>query len=101
MRYYIHVEDHHSTLDDTGVEFPTLADARLEALRAAGELLRNGAGTSVWDGKPFRMWCTDQPNGKGRTLFSLYFAALDEGQQLEQPVPEALPAAPETPANNH
>jgi hypothetical protein len=76
-RYYFHVEDHHTTLDETGVDLPSLEEARREALQAAGDMLRNGAGTSVWDGKPFRMWVTDQPQGRGKTFFTLRFSAAE------------------------
>jgi len=76
-RYYFHVEDHHTTLDEVGVELHDIELARQEALQAAGDMLRNGAGTSVWEGKPFRMWVTDQPGGKGQTFFTLYFSATE------------------------
>jgi hypothetical protein len=76
-RYYFHVEDHHTTLDDLGVALSDLGAARQEALRAAGDMLRNGAGTSIWDGKPFRMWVTDQPGGSGKTFFTLRFSAAE------------------------
>ena len=74
-RYYFHVEDHHTSLDKVGVELHDIEVARQEALQAAGEMLRNGAGTSVWEGKPFRMWVTDQPNGTGKVLFRLHVSA--------------------------
>jgi len=76
-RYYFHVEDHHTTLDQEGVELRDLEAARQEALQAAGDMLRNGAGKSVWDGKPFRMWVTDQPEGRGKTFFTLRFSAAE------------------------
>jgi Domain of unknown function (DUF6894) len=76
-RYYFHVEDHRTTLDADGVELSDIAAARQEALQAAGDMLRNGAGTSVWDGKPFRMWVTDQPGGRGKTFFTLRFSAAE------------------------
>jgi hypothetical protein len=76
-RYYFHVEDHHTTFDEEGVELRDIEAARREALKAAGDMLRNGAGTSVWDGKHFRIWVTDQPSGGGRTLFTLRFSAAE------------------------
>jgi hypothetical protein len=76
-RYYFHVEDHHTSLDREGVELPDIEAARQEALQAAGDMLRNGAGTSVWDGKPFRMWVTDRPGGEGRRFFTLLFSAAE------------------------
>jgi hypothetical protein len=76
-RYYFHVEDHHTSFDEDGVELPGIEAARQEALKAAGDMLRNGAGTAVWDGKPFRMWVTDLPGGGGRTFFTLHFSASE------------------------
>jgi hypothetical protein len=77
-RYYFHVEDHQTTVDEQGVELPDIGAARQEALQAAGDMLRNGAGTSVWDGKPFRMWVTDQPGGRGKKFFTLHFSAAED-----------------------
>jgi hypothetical protein len=42
-RYYFHVEDHHTDIDEVGTELPDLEAARSEAVRAAGEILRDGA----------------------------------------------------------
>jgi hypothetical protein len=52
-RYYFHVEDHHTSFDEDGVELSGIEAARQEALCAAGYMLRNGAGKSVWDVKAF------------------------------------------------
>jgi hypothetical protein len=76
-RYFFHVEDHHTSFDEDGIELPGIEVARQQALQAAGDMLRDGAGTSVWDGKPFRMWVTDQPDGRGTTFFTLWFSATE------------------------
>jgi hypothetical protein len=76
-RYYFHVEDDRTSLDEEGVQLRDMEAARQEALTAAGDMLRNGAGTSVWAGKPFRMWVTDQPGGGGKTFFTLRFSASE------------------------
>jgi hypothetical protein len=50
------------------------AAARDEAVRTSGEILRDGAASHLWSGKPWRMWVT-QADGGGKTLFTLTFHA--------------------------
>jgi hypothetical protein len=33
------------------------------------------ATAALWNGTPWRMWVTDQPNGEGKTFFTLRFSA--------------------------
>ena len=47
--------------DDEGLEFATLADARLEAVRYLGEVLRDQPDV-VWAGEDFRVEVTDATN---------------------------------------
>ena len=70
--YYFNIEDGHRTIDNEGSELPDLQAARDEALITSGETLRDGCGPHLWDGKPWRMWVTDQPGGAGNTLFTLW-----------------------------
>ena len=42
-RYYFHLEDGQSLLDDTGLHLRDLAAAQDEAVRASGNLLKGGA----------------------------------------------------------
>ena len=42
-RYYFHIEDHRTYVDQVGVELPDLHAARDEAVSAAGQILRDGA----------------------------------------------------------
>jgi len=74
---FFNVEDHRSAIDVVGTELPDLNAARDEAVLKSGEILRGGSVPSVWDGKPWRMWVTDQPGGTGKTLFTLQFSATD------------------------
>ena len=75
-RYYFHVEDGRSTLDDTGLELSDIAAARNEALRTTGDLLKGGphSAATLWKGTPWRLWVTDRPNGDGKTFFTLCFS---------------------------
>jgi hypothetical protein len=76
-RYYFHLQNGELTLDDTGLQLRDVAAAQTEALRASGDLMRGGprATATLWDGTPWRMWVTDQPNGEGTTFFTLRFSA--------------------------
>jgi hypothetical protein len=74
-QFYFHVEDGETVLDETGVELR--AAAQDEALYASGEAIKDGvcAATSLWNGTPWRMWVTDEPNGAGNTFFTLLLSA--------------------------
>ena len=76
-RFYFHVEDDRTTLDQEGIVLPDIEAARQEAITAAGEMLRNGSGKVVWGGKPWRMWVTDRPDAKSKPLFTLRFSASE------------------------
>jgi len=76
-RYYFHIEDDRTEIDHIGVELPDLEAARQEAVRAAGEILRDGSGKTLWSGKPWRMWVTQSPLPAEKTLFSLRFSARE------------------------
>jgi len=65
-------------VDQTGLELPDLEAAREEAIRAAGEILRNGAAKSLWSGKPWRMWVTLSPFAAEKPLFVVRFSAGKE-----------------------
>jgi hypothetical protein len=75
--FYFHVEDGETVLDDTGVELRDVAAAQDEALYVSGEAIKDGlfASTALWNGTPWRMWVTDEPNGEGNTFFTLLLSA--------------------------
>ena len=76
-RYYFNLKDGRLSLDQKGSEFPDIHAARKEAVRYSGEVLRDGAGASLWAGEPWQLWVTDEPNGKGNTHFTLSFSAVE------------------------
>jgi Domain of unknown function (DUF6894) len=76
-RYYFHIEDDRTEIDHEGVELRDTAAARDEAVRAAGEILRDRSGKTFWGGKPWRMWVTQSPLPAAKTLFTLRFSATD------------------------
>jgi hypothetical protein len=76
-RYYFHLEDGQVVLDDTGLELCDIAAAKSEALLTSGELIKDAsrATATLWNGTPWRMWVTDNPNGEGKTFLTLRFSA--------------------------
>ena len=72
-RYFFHVEDGSEIADDLGMELPTLAEAKCEAVRYAGRLICDH-GTKFWDSADWSMTVTDE---KGLTQFSLQFIGTE------------------------
>jgi hypothetical protein len=74
-RYFFHLRDGRTSLDDEGTELPDIHAARRTAITLSGETLKDGASDTLWDGAPWQIWVTDQPDGKGQTFFTLHFSA--------------------------
>ena len=72
-RYYFHIEDHERFLDEEGTVLDDLTAARVEAVRVAGEMLRDHA-DAFWDLGEWRVVVTDE---RQATLFALSFQAID------------------------
>jgi hypothetical protein len=73
--HYFHLSNGRLILDDVGTDLPTSAAVELEALRTAREMLNLSSPDAIWDGGPWKIWVTDQPNAAGRTLLSLEVCA--------------------------
>jgi len=76
-RFYFHVDDDRTVLDQEGTDLPDVEAARHEAITTAGEMLQDGSGYVIWSGKPWRMWITDQPSAESKPLFTLRFSASE------------------------
>jgi hypothetical protein len=76
-RYFFHLEAAEMVLDGEGLEFPNPKAARDEAIQACGEMLRD-IPDAINDGKPFRLWVTDSPHGRGNLVFTLTVTAETE-----------------------
>jgi hypothetical protein len=74
-RYFFHVIDGRSIIDREGTEFPTLKQARGEAIRLAGAILRD-EGDTFWNGEEWHMNVTD---ASGQSVLKLRFSADDQG----------------------
>jgi hypothetical protein len=76
-RFYFHMEDGDTLLDETGAELRDIAAAKDEALQTSADVLKDGlrAGAALWNGMPWQMWVTDKPNGEGKIFFTLRLSA--------------------------
>ena len=77
-RFYFHIDDGWTHIDQVGLERPDLETARDEAVSAAGQILRNGAAKNLCSGKPWRMWVTQSRFANEKPLFVLRFSATNE-----------------------
>ena len=66
-RYYFHIEDSSNVPDTLGMDLPSLAAAKCEAVRYASKLICDEA-QGFWDAGEFQMTVADE---KGLTLFSI------------------------------
>ena len=69
-RYFFHIHDSASLIDQEGTELPDLRSARDQAIETAGAILRENP-DSLWAGTP---WCMEVEDEEGRILFTLDFA---------------------------
>jgi hypothetical protein len=79
--FYFHFEDGAAILDRDGVDLDGTAAAHAEAVATLADILRDGEVNALWDGKPLRLWVTDQPNGLGQTLFAIHITATGAVQE--------------------
>lgn len=49
----------------------SISEVRDQAIKLIAGILHNGEGTAIWAGTPLKLWVTDEPDGAGRTLFTL------------------------------
>ncbi|MBP2495365.1 hypothetical protein ABID82_002302 [Methylobacterium sp. PvP062] len=66
-RFYFNVHDGKSGLDVVGTELPDIPTARIEAVRLAGEILRDEAPHIVLDND----WRLEVTNHRGLVLFQM------------------------------
>jgi hypothetical protein len=72
-RYFFNQYEGEFKRDDIGLEFPTLDEARIEAVRYAAEVLRDQPAL-VWKGEDFRIELTDTEQ---LVLFTVIVVGID------------------------
>jgi hypothetical protein len=73
-RYFFNVYDVSSTLDPSGTVLPDIYTAQEQAMRMAGELLREMR-SIIWDGVTWKLEVVDET---GEVLFVLHFSAEEK-----------------------
>ena len=73
MRYFFNQLNGELKLDDDGMEFASIRDARIEAVRYAGEVIKDHP-TLVWTGEDFRIEVTDE---NALLLFTVVVVGVD------------------------
>jgi len=77
-RYFFHIHDGTSALDDTGTELPDLASAQSAALQTSGEIIKQASMENLWKGVPWEMSVTDGPQQDSRTFFVVRFSVAQK-----------------------
>jgi hypothetical protein len=72
-RYFFHIDDGVTVHDDEGTELENVAVARCEAVKLAGQMICDSAG-SFWDKEEWKLTATDE---RGLTLFCLHFVGIE------------------------
>ncbi len=87
-RYFFQVIDGREIIDKVGTVFPGLSEARAQAIRTAGSILRD-EGDEFWNGTEWQMNVTD---AAGQSVLKLRFSADNQGlapsedQETETPM---------------
>jgi hypothetical protein len=87
-RYFFHVMDGRNIIDHDGTELSGLREARAEAIRMAGAILRD-EGDQFWNGTEWQMNVTDL---SGQSVLKLRFSADDQGLAPEEDQESEAPA---------
>jgi hypothetical protein len=73
-RYFFNVRDGEDGQDTEGTELSNLDEARVQAIRSAGQIISQEWNT-IWNGRGWLMEVSDQ---SGNPLFTLRFSANDQ-----------------------
>jgi hypothetical protein len=68
-----HIDDHLTAQDDVGVELESLAAAKCEGVKLAGQHICDASGT-FWDTGEWSLTASDE---SGLTLFTLHFLGME------------------------
>jgi hypothetical protein len=74
--YFFNIRDGRDIRDTEVVELAGVGEARNQAIRTAGEMIRQD-GHTVWNGSPWQMNVTDEA---GAAVFTLRFSADDHAK---------------------
>ena len=86
-RYFFHVIDRRSIIDNEGSELAGIKEARIEAVQLAGAIMRD-EGDKFWSGEEWHMDATD---ASGYSVLKLRFSAQDQGTTPEEDLDIRVP----------
>jgi hypothetical protein len=92
-RYFFHIDDGVSVHDDEGTELENVTVAKCEAVKLAGQMICDAAGT-FWDKEEWKLTATDEG---GLTLFCLHFVGVEAPAAMSHPDPSMISARPVNP----
>lgn len=73
-RYYFHVHDGHSVLDDVGLDLPDIFAARAAAIELSREILKQDLMDPFLHRHSWHVEISDSPELGGQSLFALQFS---------------------------
>jgi hypothetical protein len=76
-RYFFHIHDGNSVLDDVGLDLPDIIAARTAAIELSGEILKHDLTERLLPHVFWRVEVSDSPALGGRSLFVLQFAVAE------------------------
>ena len=76
-RYFFHVHDGSSVLDDIGLELPDIVAARTAAIELSGEILKHDLAERLLPHDFWQLEVSDSPTLGGRSLFILWFSVTE------------------------
>ena len=88
-RFFFHIDDGVHVRDDEGTELESIAAAKCEGVKLAGQMICDAAG-SFWDKDEWKLTATDET---GLTLFCLHFIGI-EAPAAMGPDPNLITARP-------
>lgn len=96
--YFFHVDDGIVVHDEEGTDLKNAAVAKCEAVKLAGQMICESAGT-FWDRQEWKLTATDD---RGLTLFCLHFLGVEAPASMSGRDPSMISArmveTPEAPA---
>ena len=87
-RYFFHVDDGIPVRDDEGTELEDLAVAQCEAVKLAGQMICDSAGT-FWNSQE---WTLTATNESGLTLFCLHLLGVEAPSSMRRREPAIISA---------
>jgi hypothetical protein len=76
-RYFFHIHDGHSVLDDVGLDLPDILAARSAAIELSREILKHDVMEPFLHHLCWQVEISDSPELGGRSLFVLQFSIAE------------------------